>query len=62
MLNIIAGLDPNDNTTIDNKNEDYLSGIDSGIEGKKIGIIKDMMGLMVLILQYYLQQKMLYQN
>ena len=43
MLNIIAGIDSNDNTTIDNKNEDYLSGIDSGIEGKKIGIITDMM-------------------
>ena len=42
MLNIISGLDPNDNTTIDNKNEDYLSDIDSGIEGKKIGIIKEM--------------------
>jgi aspartyl-tRNA(Asn)/glutamyl-tRNA(Gln) amidotransferase subunit A len=44
MLNIISGLDLNDNTTIDNKNEDYLSGIDSGIEGKKIGIIKEMVG------------------
>jgi len=44
MLNIISGLDPNDNTTLDNKNEDYLSGIDSGIEGKKIGIIKEMIG------------------
>jgi len=44
MLNLIAGLDPNDNTTVDNKNEDYLSGIDVGIEGKKIGIIKEMMG------------------
>jgi len=44
MLDIISGLDPNDNTTVDNKNEDYLSGIDSGIEGKKIGIIKEMMG------------------
>ena len=44
MLNIITGLDSNDNTTIDNKNEDYLSGIDSGIEGKKIGIIKEMIG------------------
>ena len=40
---MITGLDPNDNTTVDNKNEDYLSGIDSGIEGKKIGIIKEMM-------------------
>ena len=44
MLNIISGIDPNDNTTIDNKNENYLSGIESGIEGKKIGIIKEMMG------------------
>ena len=44
MLNLISGIDPNDNTTVDNKNEDYLSGINSGIEGKKIGIIKEMMG------------------
>jgi len=44
MLNLISGLDSNDNTTIDNKNEDYLSEIDSGIEGKKIGIIKEMVG------------------
>ncbi len=44
MLNIISGLDPNDNTTVDNKSEDYLSDIDSGIEGKKIGIIKEMTG------------------
>ena len=44
MLNLISGIDPNDNTTIDNKNEDYLSEIDSGIEGKKIGIIKEMIG------------------
>ena len=44
MLNIIAGLDKNDNTTIDNQNQDYLSGIDSGIQGKKIGIIKEMIG------------------
>ncbi|MDH5463409.1 MAG: Asp-tRNA(Asn)/Glu-tRNA(Gln) amidotransferase subunit GatA [Nitrosopumilus sp.] len=44
MLNIVSGLDENDNTTVDNKNTDYLSGIDSGIEGKKIGIIKEMIG------------------
>ncbi|MEK6865727.1 MAG: amidase family protein, partial [Thermoproteota archaeon] len=44
MLNLIAGLDPNDNTTIDNTNEDYLKDINSGIEGKKIGIIKEMIG------------------
>ncbi len=44
MLNMISGIDPNDNTTIDNKNQDYLTGIDCGIEGKKIGIIKEMIG------------------
>ena len=42
LLNILSGLDPNDNTTIDNDKDDYLSGIDSGIEGKKIGLIKEM--------------------
>ncbi len=44
MLNLIAGIDPNDNTTIDNHDQDYLKDIDSGIEGKKIGIIKEMIG------------------
>ena len=44
MLNLISGIDPNDNTTIDNHNEDYLKDIDSGIEGRKIGIIKEMIG------------------
>jgi len=44
LLNILCGLDTNDNTTIDNGNQDYLSEIDSGIEGKKIGIIQEMIG------------------
>jgi aspartyl-tRNA(Asn)/glutamyl-tRNA(Gln) amidotransferase subunit A len=44
LLNIISGLDPNDNTTIENNNMDYLKDIKSGIEGKKIGIIKEMIG------------------
>jgi aspartyl-tRNA(Asn)/glutamyl-tRNA(Gln) amidotransferase subunit A len=42
LLNIISGLDSNDNTTVDNKNVDYLSDIDAGVEGKKIGIISEM--------------------
>ena len=42
LFNIIAGQDPNDDTTINNNNFDYLEGIDSGIEDKKIGIIKEM--------------------
>ncbi len=42
LLNVIAGKDSHDNTTVDNQNEDFLQGIDSGVEGKKIGIIKEM--------------------
>ena len=41
-MNIIAGQDSNDDTTIDNANSDYLSDIEQGIDGKKIGIIKEM--------------------
>lgn len=44
MLNLVSGIDPNDNTTIDNKNTDYLSDMETGIEGKKIGVIKEMIG------------------
>ena len=44
LLNILAGKDPNDNTTIDNHGEDYLKDIGNGIEGKKIGVIKEMTG------------------
>ena len=42
LLNIIAGQDANDDTTIDNDNVNYLENIEDGIEGKKIGIIKEM--------------------
>ena len=44
ILNIISGLDTNDNTTVDNNKENYLLDLKSGIEGKKIGIIKEMIG------------------
>jgi len=44
ILNIISGLDTNDNTTVDNNEENYLLDLKSGIEGKKIGIIKEMIG------------------
>lgn len=44
LLNMISGHDPNDNTTINVGNQDFLDGIESGIEGKKIGIIKEMVG------------------
>jgi len=42
ILNIIAGKDEHDNTTLDNKNEDYLTGLDSGISGRRIGVISQM--------------------
>ena len=44
LLNIISGIDPQDNTTKDKQNVDYLADIDTGIEGKKFGIIKEMLG------------------
>lgn len=42
MLNIIAGIDSHDNTTVDNQKQDYLKEIDAGVNGKKIGVIKEM--------------------
>ena len=44
LLNIVAGQDPNDNTTFDNKCEDYTKDLDAGVEGKKIGKISEMTG------------------
>ena len=44
LLNIIAGQDLHDNTTIDNGSVDYTKNLDSGISGKKIGIITQMTG------------------
>lgn len=44
MLNVVAGKDPNDDTTVDNGAVDYLENIEAGIEGKKIGVIKEMTG------------------
>ena len=42
MLNIITGIDPHDNTTVDNQKQDYLKEIDAGVHGEKIGVIKEM--------------------
>ncbi len=44
MLNMISGVDSNDNTTIDSRGTDYLQDIECDIEGKKIGIVKEMTG------------------
>src|SRR5437660_4160461 len=44
ILNIIAGRDLHDNTTIENGMPDYTQDIDAGVTGKKIGIISEMIG------------------
>ena len=44
MLDVIAGADSHDDTTLSGHRQDCLSGIDAGIEGKKIGIVREMTG------------------
>jgi aspartyl-tRNA(Asn)/glutamyl-tRNA(Gln) amidotransferase subunit A len=44
LLNIISGCDIHDNTTVKNERVDYVKDISSGISGKKIGIISQMIG------------------
>jgi aspartyl-tRNA(Asn)/glutamyl-tRNA(Gln) amidotransferase subunit A len=44
VLNVISGHDPHDDTTVNNPCVDYLQDIKSGISGKKIGIISQMVG------------------
>ncbi|HXU96446.1 MAG TPA: Asp-tRNA(Asn)/Glu-tRNA(Gln) amidotransferase subunit GatA, partial [Candidatus Nitrosotalea sp.] len=44
LLNIISGYDVHDNTTVKNERVDYTKDISSGISGKKIGIITQMIG------------------
>ena len=44
ILNIIAGRDSHDNTTIENGTPDYTKDLDVGVSGKKIGIISEMVG------------------
>ena len=39
MLNVMAGADPTDRTTVDRPSEDYLAGIDRGLSGVTIGVI-----------------------
>lgn len=44
ILNLLAGCDPFDNTTVDVGTTDYTKNLDVGIKGKKIGIISQMRG------------------
>jgi aspartyl-tRNA(Asn)/glutamyl-tRNA(Gln) amidotransferase subunit A len=41
MMNVMAGFDPKDSTSIDHKKEDYTKNIDRPIEGLKIGLPKE---------------------
>jgi len=44
ILNIVSGIDTHDNTTIDKGKTDYAKDLDAGIDGKRIGIISEMIG------------------
>ena len=44
ILNVIAGYDPHDDTTIEKQSNDYTKDLGAGISGKKIGIIEQMTG------------------
>jgi len=44
ILNIIAGHDLHDNTTIESGKPDYTKDLNAGVSGKKIGIISEMVG------------------
>lgn len=39
MLNVMAGADPSDRTTVDRELPDYVAALDEGIDGKTIGVI-----------------------
>lgn len=43
-LNIIQGCDPCDSTSLNVENEDYLKNIENDIKGRKIGVIKELVG------------------
>ena len=44
LLSIGAGHDPHDSTSIPQPSQDYLDGIDGGIEGMRIGIVDEFQG------------------
>ena len=43
LLEVIAGLDKHDSTSLDNNDLDFTSTIDNDIKGKKIGVIKELL-------------------
>ena len=44
VLNVISGRDEHDDTTVRGSVDDFLSGIGAGIEGMRIGIVREMTG------------------
>lgn len=41
LLNVMAGADPGDPTSVDRPTEDYLDGIDAGVDGLRIGLARE---------------------
>ncbi len=44
LLGVIAGHDPADSTSINAPVDDYLAALDEGVEGQRIGVIREMFG------------------
>ena len=44
LMNVISGHDSHDNTTVEKDTVNYVDGLDSGIKGKKIGLVQQMTG------------------
>ena len=44
IMNVIAGHDPHDDTTVKNNKVNYAEGLGDGVEGKKIGLVQQMVG------------------
>jgi aspartyl-tRNA(Asn)/glutamyl-tRNA(Gln) amidotransferase subunit A len=41
LLNVIAGHDPRDSTSVDEPVPDYLAGLDEPVEGLRVGLVKE---------------------
>ncbi|MGN1125123.1 MAG: Asp-tRNA(Asn)/Glu-tRNA(Gln) amidotransferase subunit GatA, partial [Candidatus Gastranaerophilaceae bacterium] len=44
LLQVISGLDPKDSTSLDVPVENYSKSLNNDIKGRKVGVIKDLMG------------------
>ena len=44
LLQVISGLDPKDSTSLDVPVENYSKSLNNDIKGRKIGVIKELMG------------------